>query len=130
MSSFKLSAETRVRTSDGEASFVLARPRKGNLELGNDYPGQWLKLPAETVIEPVATYSETDTFMLAVTIPGEKDPKGLILRKMSYEKILANKAEITPKAPKAPKAKVGTAEPAEAVVANDDQRDEVATDGE
>jgi hypothetical protein len=92
-----LIAGVRVRTSEGEASFLFPEQTEdGNVELrtlGNDFGSEWVKFPKGTSFATIASIDKTDSYALAVQLPtgddGVKPPiKGIVLRKAGYEQIL------------------------------------------
>lgn len=91
MNTYKLLAETRVRTSDGEASFFLPTS-KGLIELDNDaLGGKWVRLQAGSLVTLVARYEKTDTYLAAVTTVKDGEPhiQGVALRRMSWNNVVA-----------------------------------------
>ena len=91
MRTYKLTAETRVRTSDGEASFFLPTS-KGLIELDNDaLGGKWVKLQAGSLVTLVARYEKTDTYLAAITTvkDGEPNIQGVALRRMAWNNVVA-----------------------------------------
>jgi hypothetical protein len=89
----------RLRTSEGEASFLYPqKDESGNMTLvplTNNVGGRWLKLPIGTEVTLCAAYHKTDTWMLAVQLPpleegGTRPPvQGMVLRLMSWDNLVA-----------------------------------------
>ena len=97
MRTYKLTAETRVRTSDGEASFFLPTS-KGLIELDNDaLGGKWVKLQAGSLVTLVARYEKTDTYLAAITTvkDGEPNIQGVALRRMSWNNVVAGSEQVS-----------------------------------
>lgn len=81
-------SEVRVRTSEGEAFFFTPpNGSKKSVQLGNGIPNKWLKIPAGTEFQLCAKFNKTDTFMVALLTVGNA-PIGIVLRRMSYAKLL------------------------------------------
>jgi len=97
MRTYKLTAETRVRTSDGEASFFLPTS-KGLIELDNDaLGGKWVKLQAGSLVTLVARYEKTDTYLAAITTvkDGEPNIQGVALRRMAWNNVVAGSEQVS-----------------------------------
>jgi hypothetical protein len=119
-----LHANCRVRTSEGPAAFAVPVTEVKEIEvpnphakgkdpkvivhsleqttlapLGNDYGGSWVHLKPGTKITIAACYQKTDTWCLGIQEPAGDDGKvpplkGMILRQLSFNNVLAASREI------------------------------------
>lgn len=97
MRTYKLNGETRVRTSDGQASFFLPTSN-GLIELDNDaLGGKWVKLQKGSLVTLVASYEKTDTYLAAVTTVRDGAPhiQGVALRRMSWSNIVNGSEQVS-----------------------------------
>jgi len=91
-----LTAETRVRTSEGKALFYIPGTEV-ELDADEAYAGKWVHLPEGTEVKLCATYEKTDTYMCAVTFPahvdedvGDRIPAmtyGMVFRQKTWDKL-------------------------------------------
>lgn len=118
-----LNTTCRVRTSDGPAAFQVPVTELQEIEvpnpnprdqaipfqfeqtvlhpLGNDYGGTWVHLQPGTKVTVAACYQKTDTWCLAIQEPAGADGKvpplkGMILRALSFQNVLAAARELGP----------------------------------
>lgn len=96
---FQIAEDVRVRTSDGAASFPNIF-REDFAPLVNDFGSEWVVFEAGTEFGVVAVIDKTDTFILAVESEDRggniclHGAQGLVLRKMSFDKLIAVAAVI------------------------------------
>lgn len=91
--SFTIAEAVKVRASSGDAAFPnIFAP--GSPAIENDFDAEWVTFDAGTQFGLIASIDKTDTFIVAVE--GEDDEgklgmfaaRGLILRRMSFEKLV------------------------------------------
>lgn len=95
--------QVRVRSSEGEASMLCPMLNAAGelelVELENDLEKKWVPLPVGALVTKLSGVEKTDTWCLALMLPlptgGYTAPRGFVLRRASWEKVMANSVQFT-----------------------------------